>query len=149
MGIRITDISTVHSSLVVELLTQFGREFYPHLDGSSKDIEDVVGKIKDSGIGYMAIKESRAVGGIAGIIHGNMFNKHRIMLSEIFWYVRKDHRQTPLGGRLLLKYLAKAKEQRLNVTMVTLPTTSASVDDKLKKYGFARREQTWVRWEDE
>jgi hypothetical protein len=82
-------------------------------------------------------------GFIMGILMPHLFNKGLLVLSELFWWVKPEHRGSRAGVALLRAFIAYGKEKADWITMA-LETGSPVNSEALLKRGFKHFETNFV-----
>jgi hypothetical protein len=115
-----------------------------------KDLNNVeyINKMLDSvlsGRGVIYIKEN--VGMIIGVILPTIWCDKTFALYEIAWYVKKEHRNTTAGYRLLTAYVNHAKKLKSEgrIKLFTMGKMISSPDIKYEKFGFIKIEEGYMQ----
>lgn len=131
---------------IIEMLRLF-RDESPFDDYKSlENVEYISGLIDNilAGQGVIFIKEN--VGIIIGLITPTIWSDKIYCMQELAWFVKKEHRQTSAGYRLLVAYINQAKELkkqgRIDFYTMTKMITSPNV--KYEKFGFHKIEECWI-----
>jgi hypothetical protein len=82
-------------------------------------------------------------GFIAGMIQPHHFNPDMLMLSELLWWVKKEHRGGLSGSKLLDDFIAVGKEHCQWITFTIEKGTQIS-DEPLLKRGFVMTEKAYL-----
>ena len=142
----IRQITKYDKTSIVQMIQQFGNEcpieYYNNLDKTH------IGKLIDNilagmGIGY--IEEDKGL--ILGIIVPTTWNPNVLMLHELAWYVKPEFRNTPIGYRLLKKYIEYGNELKDSgrIKMFLMGRFDSSPNIKYEKFGFKKLEESWVQ----
>lgn len=103
---------------------------------------DRIKELVFAGIGsksmWIVLKNGLPVGALGALPVPNIFNPRLACLTEIFWWVDKEHRNGK-AGLLLLNAFSDEADKYDEATM-SLLTTSRVVEQSLVKRGFSLRE---------
>ena len=130
---------------LINLIMEFGEEYKLPGGCSRCSVESVIDLVISDGIGLVAMRDGKIAGAVAGVTHRNPFNSEIKMLTEVFWYVRKEYRGKMVGGGLLAGYLDQAEKSGANIAMTLLDTT-IGIEENFVKRGFRLREKTFIKW---
>ncbi len=101
-------------------------------------------KIVDKHIAYIAwTDQGERVGLIAGLASPHFFNPDVSTLTELFWWVSKEHRHSRAGLLLLNKFVEVGK-QVADWVIVPLESNSPVNEKCLTKRGFNLKETSFV-----
>ena len=131
---------------IIEMIQEFGKESkLEHLNDLKSDYLDNLLNTLFAGLGVIYIEENKGL--IIGIINPSVWNKDFLMLHELAWYVRPDYRNTPIGYRLLKKYLEKSEELKNSnrINAVVMGKLDSSPNIKYDKFGFSKLEESWIK----
>lgn len=142
----IRQITKYDKTSVVQMIQQFGKEcpieFYNNLDEAhiSKLLDNILAGM---GIGYT--EENKGL--ILGIITPTTWNPNVLMLHELAWYVKPEFRNTPIGYRLLKKYIEYGNELKQigRIKMFLMGRFNSSPNIKYEKFGFTKLEESWIQ----
>lgn len=95
-----------------------------------------------AGTAFVAKCDGVPVGALGGIVSGNPFNPDIKTLTEVFWYVLPEHRNSRVGLMLLNEYMNKA-EQVADESTLSLLSTSKVNNASYEKRGYMYTEQTF------
>jgi N-acetylglutamate synthase-like GNAT family acetyltransferase len=84
-----------------------------------------------------------SVGFIAGICGPHFFNPEIITLSELFWWVTPEWRNTRAGALLFSEFMHSGRV-RANMIVMTLEEQSPVHEETLTRHGFKRYERNYV-----
>ena len=87
-------------------------------------------------------KDGVKLGLIAGMIHGHLFNPKFKILSELFWWVKVEHRQSRAGLMLLNAYTEIGKE--FDWCIMSVEDKSPINPDSLIKRGYKAKESSFI-----
>lgn len=98
------------------------------------------------GVAIVAEKEGQIIGMIIGIIDHILWDPDTRILSELVYYVTKEHRGSTAGYRLLAEYVKQGNKfvDEGRVSLFSIGKLSNSPDLKLEKFGFRKTEEIWV-----
>lgn len=91
----------------------------------------------------VAERESQLLGFIAGLVHPHLYNPEIQVLSELFWWVPEEYRNTRAGALLLNEYMMWGKKNTNWITM-TLEHNSPVNEKSLFKRGFKLVEKSYL-----
>lgn len=94
---------------------------------------------------FIAEKDGEPVGVLGAFITENLFNPDIKVLSEIFWYVLPEYRQTRAGILLFKLFDVTAKQIANEATLSILIASSEINIDSLEKRGFKLNEFAFSR----
>ena len=137
-----------HSDIpkVLEELKAFS-EFYDSKYNLYKDDEtssEIIKGIMDNHLFLVALSpEDELVGFISGLIHPHLFNPDIKTLSEAFWWVKPEYRNSKAGSMLLKEYIEFGK---LNADWIicTIERHSPVNDETFLKRGFRLQEKSFL-----
>jgi RimJ/RimL family protein N-acetyltransferase len=100
-----------------------------------------------AGKGVIFIEPNK--GFIMGIITSNIWSDKIYSMQELAWFVKKEHRNTSIGYRLLKSYIDYSKElkQQGRINFFTISKTINSPNLKYEKFGFNKIEESWVGYD--
>lgn len=93
--------------------------------------------------GWVVRQDGKLIGALGALVAPNIFNPEYKTLTEMFWYVLPEHRNTR-AGLLLLNAFDKKGEEYYDSTLSLLPTSFVSIKTfnrrgfKLSEYGFRK-----------
>ena len=98
-----------------------------------------------AGQGIIYIKDN--VGLIMGMINHSVWCNKTLILNELAWYVKPEHRNTTVGYRLLKAYVDFGNEQKQKgrIKMFTIAKMPTSPDIKYSKFGFTKLDEVWIQ----
>jgi len=142
----IRQITKYDKTSIVQMIQQFGKEcpieYYNNLEELHivKLLDNILAGM---GIGY--IEENKGL--ILGIIVPTTWNPKVLMLHELAWYVKPEFRNTPIGYRLLKKYIEYGNELKDSgrIKMFLMGRFDSSPNIKYEKFGFKKLEESWVQ----
>ena len=142
----IRQITKYDKTSIVQMIQQFGKEcpieHYNNLE-ESHIVKLLNNILAGMGIGY--IEENKGL--ILGIIVPTTWNPNVLMLHELAWYVKPEFRNTPIGYRLLKKYIEYGNELKDSgrIKMFLMGRFDSSPNIKYEKFGFKKLEESWVQ----
>lgn len=131
---------------IIEMLRLF-RDESPFDDYRPlENVEYINGLIDKILIGQGIIFIKPNVGIIIGWITPSIWSDKIYCLQELAWFVKKEHRQSTAGYRLLVAYISKAKELKSQgrISFYTMSKMITSPDFNYSKYGFTKIEECWI-----
>lgn len=98
-----------------------------------------------SGQGVIYIEED--VGLIMGVVMPTIWCDKTLVLNELAWYVKPEHRNTTVGYRLLKAYVEYGKELKRSgrIKMFTIAKMVTSPDIKYGRFGFSKLDEIWIQ----
>lgn len=131
---------------IIEMLRLF-RDESPFDDYRPLENVEYINALIDKiliGQGVIFIKPN--VGIIIGLITPSIWSDKIYCLQELAWFVKKEHRQSTAGYRLLAAYISKAKELKNQgrISFYTMSKMITSPDFNYSKYGFTKIEECWI-----
>ena len=105
-------------------------------------------KLLDSilaGQGIIYIEDG--VGLIMGIVMPTIWCDKTLVLNELAWYVKPEHRNTTVGYRLLKAYVDYGKQlkEQGRIKMFTIAKMVTSPDLKYGRFGFSKLDEIWIQ----
>ena len=105
-------------------------------------------KLLDSilaGHGIIYIEDG--VGLIMGIVMPTIWCDKTLVLNELAWYVKPEHRNTTVGYRLLKAYVDYGKQlkEQGRIKMFTIAKMVTSPDLKYGRFGFSKLDEIWIQ----
>ena len=97
-----------------------------------------------TGTAFVVKKDGVNVGAIGGILTPNLFNPNMTLLTEVFWYVLPEYRNTR-AGLLLLDVYSKKAEEVADEASFSLLSTSTVNKNTLEKKGYQFCEYSFRR----
>jgi hypothetical protein len=134
----------------VELLEEFILEtvYKDHKgDINTMHLGRLVHMIMHSHYAWLATVDDRAVGLLLAVREKNIWAPTLSQMRELVWYVKPEHRQGAIAGRLFLEY-CKAAERLLEEGQIDgfFTTRMASTEQiNLERRGFKLVEQTFLK----
>jgi GNAT superfamily N-acetyltransferase len=101
-------------------------------------------KIIHEGVIFVSEDDGKITGTIAGMVVPNLWYPDELILSELYWFVHPDARNTSAALRLLKAFIDKGKELKVkNVAMMKMHHSPINEDVYLKR-GFRCLEEAFV-----
>jgi hypothetical protein len=132
---------------IIQMMQLFRAE--SHIE-QYKDLDNVEywNKLLDSilsGQGIIYIEED--VGLIMGVVMPTIWCDKTLVLNELAWYVKPEHRNTTVGYRLLKAYVEYGKELKRSgrIKMFTIAKMVTSPDIKYGRFGFSKLDEIWIQ----
>lgn len=94
---------------------------------------------KNDGTAFVSKIDNKYTGAIGGLLLPNIFNPDLKALSEVFWYVLPEYRNTR-SGLLLLDAFDKCGQEKADETSMCLLMGSPIATKSLEKRGFEMKE---------
>jgi GNAT superfamily N-acetyltransferase len=101
-----------------------------------KTLYELAKRGEESGTAFIAYAGEEPVGAIGGLLVHNPFNPEFTSLSEIFWYVLPEYRETRAGYLLLKAFEQRGEEIGVDELTLSLLPRSTVNTETLKKRGF-------------
>ena len=98
-----------------------------------------------SGQGIIYIEDG--IGLIMGVVMPTIWCDKTLVLNELAWYVKPEHRNTTIGYRLLKAYVDYGKQLRASgrIKMFTIAKMVTSPDLKYDRFGFSKLDEIWIQ----
>jgi hypothetical protein len=98
-----------------------------------------------AGQGIIYIEDG--IGLIMGIVMPTVWCDKTLVLNELAWYVKPEHRNTTVGYRLLKKYVEYGNKLKIEgrIVMFSMTKMITSPDIKYNKFGFSKLEENWIQ----
>lgn len=138
-------IATKHDKTdIYEMMHSFRKEAYSPEYNDAKDIEHLLNPIF-AGQGVIFIEEGKGL--LMAIIVPTIWNKDVLVMHELAWYVKPEHRNTTIGYRLFISYLnyAKKLKEEGRIKFFTISKMDTSPDLKYEKFGFRIKDENWIQ----
>lgn len=99
------------------------------------------------GVLLVAIVGGTIAGFISGIVSPIFFNKKHSMLTELFWWVDKDHRKTGLGFTLLQKFEDAGKAAGADFVVASMgeKACTGKAGELIAKCGYTPAERSYIK----
>ena len=101
--------------------------------------------ILGGGICLIAEQDNKIIGMMLGLKNGSVWFPSQLTLNELMIYVRPEHRNSTVGGRLVKLYNKYAEEMRQNKEIVqyTVSVTQPFGKMNYEKLGYKKTEEIW------
>jgi len=98
-----------------------------------------------AGQGIIYIEDN--VGLIMAVVMPTIWCDKTLVLNELAWYVKPEHRQTTIGYRLLKAYVDYGKQLKESgrIKMFTIAKMVTSPDLKYGRFGFSKLDEIWIQ----
>ena len=98
-----------------------------------------------AGAGIVYIEDN--VGLIMGLITPTIWCNKTLVLHELAWWVKPEHRNGTVGYRLLKAYVDYGRQLKDSgrIKMFTITKMVTSPDIKYQKFGFSKLDENWVQ----
>jgi hypothetical protein len=98
-----------------------------------------------AGQGIVYIEDG--IGLIMGVVMPTIWCDKTLVLNELAWYVKPEHRNTTVGYRLLKEYVDYGKQlkQSGRIKMFTIAKMVTSPDLKYGRFGFSKLDEIWIQ----
>lgn len=134
-------------------LSEFGSKFFQYsgygklLPYSAEGMVHALYTILDTGVIFVAEVDGRLVGTIMGIISAMWCQPSVPVAAELAWWVDEEHRNGPVGIRLLKQFEDHAKEQGAQVIAMSdlLLGGKSMVAEMLNRLGYETTERTHMK----
>ena len=132
---------------IIEMMKLFRAE--SHIE-QYKDLNNVEywNRLLDSILaGQKIIYIEDGVGLIMGIVMPTIWCDKTLVLNELAWYVKPEHRNTTVGYRLLKAYVDYGKQLKElgRIKMFTIAKMVTSPDLKYGRFGFSKLDEIWIQ----
>jgi hypothetical protein len=132
---------------IIEMMQLFRAE--SHIE-QYKDLDNVEywNRLLDNifaGQGIIYIEDG--IGLIMGVVMPTIWCDKTLVLNELAWYVKPEHRNTTVGYRLLKAYVDYGKQlkQESRIKMFTIAKMVTSPDLKYGRFGFSKLDEIWIQ----
>jgi GNAT superfamily N-acetyltransferase len=132
---------------IIEMMQLFRAE--SHIE-QYKDLDNVEywNRLLDNifaGQGIIYIEDG--IGLIMGVVMPTIWCDKTLVLNELAWYVKPEHRNTTVGYRLLKAYVDYGKQLKESgrVKMFTIAKMVTSPDLKYGRFGFSKLDEIWIQ----
>lgn len=97
--------------------------------------------------GHGVIYIEDGIGLIMGIVMPTIWCDKTLVLNELAWYVKPEHRNTTVGYRLLKAYVDYGKQLKElgRIKMFTIAKMVTSPDLKYGRFGFSKLDEIWIQ----
>lgn len=98
-----------------------------------------------AGQGIIYIEDG--IGLIMGVVIPTIWCDKTLVLNELAWYVKPEHRNTTVGYRLLKAYVDYGKQLKESgrIKMFTIAKMVTSPDLKYGRFGFSKLDEIWIQ----
>jgi GNAT superfamily N-acetyltransferase len=132
---------------IIEMMQLFRAE--SHIE-QYKDLDNVEywNQLLDNifaGQGIIYIEDG--IGLIMGVVMPTIWCDKTLVLNELAWYVKPEHRNTTVGYRLLKAYVDYGKQLKETgrIKMFTIAKMVTSPDLKYGRFGFSKLDEIWIQ----
>jgi GNAT superfamily N-acetyltransferase len=132
---------------IIEMMQLFRAE--SHIE-QYKDLDNVEywNRLLDNifaGQGIIYIEDG--IGLIMGVVMPTIWCDKTLVLNELAWYVKPEHRNTTVGYRLLKAYVDYGKQLKETgrIKMFTIAKMVTSPDLKYGRFGFSKLDEIWIQ----
>lgn len=132
---------------IIEMMQLFRAE--SHIE-QYRDLDNVEywNRLLDSilaGQGIIYIEDG--IGLIMGVVMPTIWCDKTLVLNELAWYVKPEHRNTTVGYRLLKAYVDYGKQLKElgRIKMFTIAKMVTSPDLKYGRFGFSKLDEIWIQ----
>lgn len=132
------------------VLLMYAQQFIEFMDSryvvyKEEHIRNILSLIIDKHVFAIAEKDGMIVGGIGAMYVPSIYDPTTILLTETFWWVGEEWRNTRAGWLLLDFLITFADVHTLPLVMSSLDKSGEGVDRLLQKRGFNLSEKSWVK----
>ena len=98
-----------------------------------------------AGQGVIFIEEGKGL--LMAIIAPTLWSDKNLVMYELAWYVKPEHRNTTTGYRLFVSYLNYGKKLQAEgrIKFFTVSKMNTSPDLKYEKFGFRFKDENWIQ----
>ena len=98
-----------------------------------------------AGQGVIFIEEGKGL--LMAIIAPTLWSDKNLVMYELAWYVKPEHRNTTTGYRLFVSYLNYGKKLKTEgrIKFFTVSKMDTSPDLKYEKFGFRFKDENWIQ----
>jgi hypothetical protein len=108
-------------------------------------LHEFIPQVIEDGIVLVAERAMEPIGCIAGILSPILFNPHKVSLTEIFWWVAKEHRGSSAGAKLLLAFEQDGIALKVDFINMSIMHNTKLSTGALEKRGYLYKESSYVR----
>lgn len=112
-----------------------------------KDVENIDHLLDPilSGQGIIFLEENKGL--IMAIIAPTLWSDKTLVMYELAWYVKPEHRNTTTGYRLFVSYLnyAKKLKEENRIKYFTISKMDTSPNLNYEKFGFRFKDENWIQ----
>ena len=112
-----------------------------------QDVEDIEHLLNPifAGQGVIFIEEGKGL--LMAIIAPTIWCNKTLVMYELAWYVKPEHRNTTTGYRLFVSYLnyGKKLKEEGRIKFFTVSKMDTSPDLKYEKFGFRIKDENWIQ----
>lgn len=132
---------------IIKMMCEFRDEAEFH-EVQGQDTIESTEKLLDTifaGAGVVFYEEGKGL--LMGIILPSIWCDKIMVMHELAWYVRKEHRNTSLGYRLFVSYMnyGKLLKEQGRIKYFTMTKLDSSPALKYEKYGFRKKDENWIQ----
>lgn len=109
---------------------------------NQETIDSLLGVITDH-VFIIAEKNGEGIGFICGLINPHIYNRSFKILTELFWWVNEQNRNSKAGLMLLKEFINTGKENADWITFGLMETTPVK-EKSILKYGFKKMETNFL-----
>ena len=98
-----------------------------------------------AGAGVIFIEEGKGL--LMALITPTVWCDKTFYMQELAWYVKPEHRNTPLGYKLLKQYVKYGQELKKQgrIVMFCMAKMVTSPDIKYDRFGFSKLDENWIQ----
>lgn len=98
-----------------------------------------------AGSGVVFIEEGKGL--LMALITHTAWCDKTFYMQELAWYVKPEHRNTPLGYKLLKHYVQYGKQlkEQGRIVMFCIAKMVTSPDIKYDRFGFSKLDENWIQ----
>ena len=97
------------------------------------------------GVVFLAEKDEEIIGGIGGSVVNSHFWPDDVVLTEVFWWVKEEHRCSSAALRLMNKFIQYGKDNpEITQVVMSVEINSPLNDDVYTKRGFTLKEKSFL-----
>lgn len=98
-----------------------------------------------TGAGVIFIEEGKGL--LMALITPTVWCDKTFYMQELAWYVKPEHRNTPLGYKLLKQYVKYGQElkEQGRIAMFCMAKMVTSPDIKYDRFGFSKLDENWIQ----
>lgn len=98
-----------------------------------------------AGQGVIFIEQNKGL--LMAIVAPTLWSDKDLVMYELAWYVKPEHRNTTIGYRLFVNYLnyAQKLKEEGRIKFFTISKMDTSPNLKYEKFGFRFKDENWIQ----
>lgn len=141
----IRDVEDKDASFVRKFAHDF-MEYYPtDIDYKEHSLLRTLEYVSEEGIFFVAVDGEEVIGTIGALIAPHFYAMHHLSATELFLWVREDHRNKSVGPRLLQAYEEEAQKRGCKYITMSSTSNTPKFGSFLERKGYTRVEESFVK----